>query len=80
MTPNFSVNNAAKDGDLIVAAAEAYGVRLDVAAAAAARNHRAAAAGHGEADMAATYLASFPESSTASGSWMPTGPGPGVRG
>ncbi|MFC4942008.1 NAD(P)-dependent oxidoreductase [Pseudonocardia sp. GCM10023141] len=58
-TPNFSVSNAAKDGDLIVAAGKASGVLLDVAAAAAARNHRAAAAGHGEYDMAATYLASF---------------------
>lgn len=58
-TPNFSVSNAAKDGDLIVAAGAAHGVALDVAAAAAARNRRAEAAGHGEHDMAATYLASF---------------------
>jgi 3-hydroxyisobutyrate dehydrogenase len=61
-TPNFSVHNAAKDGDLIVAAGAAHGVALDVAAAAAARNHRAVAAGHGEHDMAATYLASFADS------------------
>ncbi len=60
-TPNFSVTNAAKDGDLIVAAATEAGVTLDVAAAAAARYHRAADAGHGDADMAAGYLASFPE-------------------
>lgn len=58
-TPNFSVSNAAKDADLIVAAGRANGVTLDVAAAAAARFHRAAEAGHGESDMAANYLASF---------------------
>ncbi len=58
-TPQFSVTNAAKDADLIVAAGAGSGVALDVAAAAAARFHRAADAGHGEADMAANYLASF---------------------
>lgn len=58
-TPNFSVSNAAKDADLIVAAAETAGVRLDVAVGAAARYHRAAEQGHGDADMAANYLASF---------------------
>ena len=58
-TPNFSVTNAAKDADLIVAAGQGAGVQLDVAAAAAARYHRAADAGHGDADMAANYLASF---------------------
>lgn len=58
-TPNFSVSNAAKDADLIVAAGRANGVTLDVAAAAAARYHRAAEAGHGESDMAANYLACF---------------------
>lgn len=59
-TPNFSVSGAAKDADLIVAAATAAGVRVDVAEGAAARFHRAADAGHGDADMAANYLASFP--------------------
>jgi 3-hydroxyisobutyrate dehydrogenase len=58
-TPSFSVTNAAKDADLISAAAEAAGVRLDLAPAAAARFHRTAAAGHGDDDMAANYLASF---------------------
>jgi 3-hydroxyisobutyrate dehydrogenase len=58
-TPSFSVANAAKDADLIVAAGAGAGIALDVAAAAAARYHRAAEAGHGEADMAANYLASF---------------------
>lgn len=58
-TPQFSVANAAKDADLIVAAGVGSGVTLDVAAGAAARFHRAADAGHGEEDMAANYLASF---------------------
>jgi 3-hydroxyisobutyrate dehydrogenase len=58
-TPNFSVANAAKDAELIVAAATEAGVTLDVAAAAAVRYRRTADAGHGEADMAANYLASF---------------------
>jgi 3-hydroxyisobutyrate dehydrogenase len=58
-TPNFSVDNAAKDADLIVEAGKGAGIALDVAAAAAARYHRAADAGHGAADMASNYLASF---------------------
>ncbi len=58
-TPSFSAANAAKDAELIVAAAEEAGVRLDVAAAAARRYRRTVEAGHGDADMAATYLASF---------------------
>jgi 3-hydroxyisobutyrate dehydrogenase len=58
-TPSFSVANAAKDADLVVAAGNGAGVTLDIAAAAAARYHRAADAGHGESDMAANYLASF---------------------
>jgi 3-hydroxyisobutyrate dehydrogenase len=58
-TPNFSAANAAKDGDLIVAAAAQAGVRLDVAAGAAARYRRVTDAGHAEDDMAAAYLASF---------------------
>jgi 3-hydroxyisobutyrate dehydrogenase len=57
--PNFSVTNAAKDADLVVAAGKGAGVELDVAAAASARYHRAADAGHGDDDMAANYLASF---------------------
>ncbi len=58
-TPNFSVANAAKDADLVVAAGKGAGVRLDVAAAGSARFHRAADLGHAEDDMAANYLASF---------------------
>ncbi|HVL84177.1 MAG TPA: NAD(P)-dependent oxidoreductase [Pseudonocardia sp.] len=58
-TTSFSVANAAKDAGLVVDAAEAAGVRLDVAAAARERLRRAEAAGHGDADMAANYLASW---------------------
>ncbi|MEV8406988.1 NAD-binding protein, partial [Streptomyces niveus] len=58
-TPNFALTTAAKDARLIVEAGEANGVRLDVAEAGANRFARAEAQGHGEADMAATYFASF---------------------
>lgn len=57
--PSFSVDNAAKDADLIVAAGRTYGARLDVAEAIAARLHRADEQGHGDKDMAANYFASF---------------------
>lgn len=55
----FAVTTAAKDARLIVQAGERHGVRLDVAAAGAARLERAAAQGHGDEDMAAAYYASF---------------------
>lgn len=58
-TTSFSVANASKDAALVVAAAGEAGVRLDVAVAAGERLRRTEAAGHGDADMAATYLASF---------------------
>ncbi|MFH8935955.1 NAD(P)-dependent oxidoreductase [Streptomyces griseosporeus] len=61
--PQFAVATAAKDARLIVAAGEANGVRLDVAAASAARLERAAAQGHADEDMAAAYFASFDEQS-----------------
>jgi 3-hydroxyisobutyrate dehydrogenase len=57
--PSFTVSNAGKDADLIVAAGRAHGARLDVAVAVAARMHRAVQLGHGEQDMAAAYFASF---------------------
>ncbi|MGV9452469.1 NAD(P)-dependent oxidoreductase [Streptomyces sp. NPDC003635] len=57
----FAVGTAAKDARLIVEAGERGGVRLDVAAAGAARLERAAAQGHGDEDMAAAYFASFDE-------------------
>jgi 3-hydroxyisobutyrate dehydrogenase len=56
--PNFSAANAAKDGELILAAAAEAGIALDVAAGAAARYRRVSDAGHGDDDMAAAYLAS----------------------
>jgi 3-hydroxyisobutyrate dehydrogenase len=58
-TPNFTVEGAAKDLRLIVAAAEAAGARLDLAAAAAGRFQRAADQGHAGEDMAAGYFASW---------------------
>ncbi|MBV2361934.1 NAD(P)-dependent oxidoreductase [Streptomonospora nanhaiensis] len=66
-TPSFSVANAAKDANLVLDAAAAAGVHLDLAAASARRFARAAEAGHGDADMAAGYHASFiaPEESAA---------------
>ncbi|MFJ7149191.1 NAD(P)-dependent oxidoreductase [Streptomyces sp. NPDC100445] len=57
--PDFAVDTAAKDARLIVEAGERNGVRLDVAAASAERLERAGAQGHGGADMAAAYFASF---------------------
>ncbi|GAA4810231.1 NAD(P)-dependent oxidoreductase [Streptomyces ziwulingensis] len=60
LTPaQFAVSTAAKDARLIVEAGERAGVRLDLAAAGAARLERAAAQGHGDEDMAAAYFASF---------------------
>lgn len=58
-TPSFTVLGAAKDLDLIVAAGESAGVRMDIAAAGSARFRRAAAQGHGSEDMAAGYFASW---------------------
>jgi 3-hydroxyisobutyrate dehydrogenase len=57
----FAVATAGKDARLIVQAGERGGVRLDVAAAAAARLGRAAEQGHADEDMAAAYFASFDE-------------------
>jgi 3-hydroxyisobutyrate dehydrogenase len=57
--PSFTVSNAGKDADLIVAAGRANGARLDIAEAVAARMHRSEQLGHGEQDMAAAYFASF---------------------
>ena len=57
--PSFGLSTAGKDAQLIVEAAERAGVRLDVARANLERFRRAERQGHGEQDMAATYLASF---------------------
>ncbi len=56
---SFAVASAEKDARLVVEAAQAHGVRLDVAAAGAERLRRAAELGHAEKDMAAAYHASF---------------------
>ncbi|CAI0873387.1 NAD(P)-dependent oxidoreductase [Serratia entomophila] len=54
---SFSIANAAKDARLVADAAAQSGVRMDVALAGLARFERALAAGHGDKDMAASYLA-----------------------
>jgi 3-hydroxyisobutyrate dehydrogenase len=57
-TPSFTVANAVKDGKLIAEAARQAGVQANVAAAGLQRFERALAAGHGDKDMAASFLAS----------------------
>ncbi|MFI9718441.1 NAD(P)-dependent oxidoreductase [Streptomyces sp. NPDC052396] len=57
--PSFATATAAKDTELIVAAGERAGVRLDMAAAGLERFRRAVGQGHGGEDMAASYFASF---------------------
>ncbi|MER6158578.1 NAD(P)-dependent oxidoreductase [Streptomyces sp. NPDC001868] len=64
---SFAVSTAAKDAHLIVEAGRRHGVRLDIAAAGAARLTRAAAQGHAEEDMAAAYFASFDEGEAGDG-------------
>ncbi len=54
---SFSIENAAKDARLVVEAAGLNGVQLDAAQAGLWRFERALAAGHGDKDMAASYLA-----------------------
>jgi 3-hydroxyisobutyrate dehydrogenase len=58
-TPNFTVEMAGKDAELIVQASQATRLRLDLAEAGARRFSRAAGLGHADEDMAATYFASF---------------------
>jgi 3-hydroxyisobutyrate dehydrogenase len=57
---SFALTLAAKDARLVVAAAERHGADLPAAAAIAERMTDGAQAGHGEKDMAATYLLSRP--------------------
>ncbi|MFF2008488.1 NAD(P)-dependent oxidoreductase [Streptomyces sp. NPDC058195] len=57
LTPSFALSNALKDSRLILDAARASGVRLDLIEASAERFARAEAAGHGDEDMIATYYA-----------------------
>jgi 3-hydroxyisobutyrate dehydrogenase len=55
--PSFSITNAIKDSRLVVEAAAAAGLQVDVAHAGLHRFERASARGHGDKDMAASYLA-----------------------
>jgi 3-hydroxyisobutyrate dehydrogenase len=59
--PSFSVDNAVKDGQLIVQAARQAGIQVNVAEAGLQRFERALAAGHGDKDIAASFLASGPQ-------------------
>ncbi|WP_370538742.1 NAD(P)-dependent oxidoreductase [Ideonella sp.] len=54
---SFSIANAVKDSRLVVDAAAQAGVRVDAAQAGLRRFERALEAGHGDKDMAASYLA-----------------------
>lgn len=54
---SFSVTNSVKDSRLVVDAANKVNLGLDVGQAGLVRFERALAAGHGEKDMAASYLA-----------------------
>lgn len=57
LAPSFALTTALKDARLILDAAAASGVTLDLMAASAERFGRAEAAGHGAQDMIATYYA-----------------------
>lgn len=54
---SFSVENGVKDARLVVEALEGTGVRADLAEAGLVRFQRAAEAGHGDKDIAASFLA-----------------------
>jgi 3-hydroxyisobutyrate dehydrogenase len=56
---SFSVRNSVKDAHLVLEAAKRHNLELDCTRAGLDRYLRVADAGHAEADMAATYLASF---------------------
>lgn len=55
-SPSFTLANALKDAELMVAAAHKVGVRLDLAEAGIQRFQRALDLGHADKDMAASYL------------------------
>ncbi|WP_031082342.1 NAD(P)-dependent oxidoreductase [Streptomyces sp. NRRL WC-3549] len=57
LAPSFALSTALKDSRLILAAADAAGVTLDLMAASAARFTRAEESGHGDQDLIATYYA-----------------------
>ena len=56
-TPSFTLENGLKDARLIVEALQGTGTRADLAEAGLARFQRAAEAGHGDKDIAASFLA-----------------------
>jgi 3-hydroxyisobutyrate dehydrogenase len=58
--PSFALTLAAKDARLVVEAAERHGADLPAARAVAERMTEAAQSGHGDEDMAATYLLARP--------------------
>ncbi len=55
--PSFALSGAAKDAALVIAAAQGVGLELGLMPGVLAHLQRAVDAGHGDADMAATYLA-----------------------
>ncbi len=57
---SFSLGLARKDAGLVLDAAEAHGLRMEIAEAVAARFDGAIGAGHGEEDVAAVYEAAKP--------------------
>jgi 3-hydroxyisobutyrate dehydrogenase len=61
--PAFPLRLAAKDARLVVEAAERHGLDLPLERTIAARLEQGVEAGHGDEDMAATYLTSAPERS-----------------
>ncbi|GAA1566370.1 NAD(P)-dependent oxidoreductase [Dactylosporangium maewongense] len=56
---SFTVDNSIKDAHIVLRAAERHGVVVDCTRAGLSRYERLSAAGYGDSDMAATYLASF---------------------
>jgi 3-hydroxyisobutyrate dehydrogenase len=61
--PAFTLSLAAKDARLVAEAAESQGLDLPLPRTVAARLEQGVEAGHGDEDMAATYLTSAPERS-----------------
>jgi 3-hydroxyisobutyrate dehydrogenase len=59
---SFSANLARKDAGLVLDAAEAHDLRMQITESVAARFDEAIQAGHGEEDMAAVYRVARPES------------------
>lgn len=57
LDPSFALSGAAKDAALVIAAAQGVGLELGLMPGVLAHLQRAVDAGHGDADMAATYLA-----------------------